>query len=281
MNRLAEHLPDLRRHLRLRAVYTDLDGTLFGPGSSLFADAGGRVTTRPAEAVAALHRARVALVPMSGRTRGQVREAARILGARDFIAELGGLVCLDGGTEVVPSTGASLGPGSPVEAMGRSGAAAVLLEAFPGRFEPHAPWAFEPREVTMLFRGRVDPVEARRVLDEAGHRWLELRDNGAIGRRFPSLEVEEVHAYHLLPRGVSKAAAVLEHARRRDIPAESCVVIGDSETDAEIATAVGAVCIVANGAASVSGSDDVYVTEGSYGEGFAEAVSGFVETAPG
>jgi HAD superfamily hydrolase (TIGR01484 family) len=280
VRRLAEGLPELRRRIRLRAVYTDLDGTLFGPGSSLFADAGGGVTIRPAEAVAALHRAGVALVPMSGRTRSQVREAARILGATDFIAELGGLLCLDGEVEVVRSTGGLPGSGSPVEVMTRSGAAAILLEAFPRRLEPHAPWAFERREVTMLFRGLVDPNEAHRVLDEAGHGELELRDNGVIGRRFPDLETDEVHAYHLLPRGVSKAAAVAEHARRREIPPEGCIVIGDSETDAEIAGQVGAVCIVANGAASVSRSEDGYVTDAPYGEGFAEVVTGLLEAGP-
>jgi hypothetical protein len=281
VRRLSENLPELRRRIRLRAVYTDLDGTLFGPGSSLFADAGGGVTTRPAEAVAGLHRAGVALVPMSGRTRAQVREAARILGARDFIAELGGLMCLDGDAEVVRSTGRFQGSGSPVEAMGRSGAAGLLLEAFPGRLEPHAPWAFEPREVTMLFRGRVGPDEARRVLDEGGHGWLDLRDNGVIGRRFPALEGDEVHAYHLLPREVSKATAVADHARRRGISPESCVVIGDSETDAEMAGRVGAVCIVANGAASVGPYEDLYVTESPYGEGFAEVVTALLESTSG
>lgn len=273
MKRLSEHLPDLRRRLSLGAVYTDLDGTLFGPGSSLFADAQGRVTTRAAEAVAALHRASVPLVPLSGRTRLQVREVSRILGARDFVAEMGGLVCLDGEAEVIRAASHLGGAGTPVDAMARSGAAGLLLEAFGGRLEPHAPWAFEPREVSMLFRGHVDLDEARRVLDEAGHGWLALRDNGVIRRRFPGLEVAEVHAYHLLPAGVSKAAAVAEHSRRRGLAGAACLVIGDSGADAEVAPHVGAVCIVANGASSVSGpADGIYVTDGAYGEGFAEAV---------
>ena len=268
MRRLAEHASDLHHRLRLGAVYTDLDGTLFGPGSSLFADGDGRVTTAAADAVAALHRAGVALVPMSGRTRPQVREAARILGSRDFIAELGGLLSLDGGREVVrPAVGPS------VEAVARSGAPALLLESFPGRLEPHGPWAFEPREVTMLFRGLVDPAEARRVLDGAGHLGLELRDNGAIEGRYPGLRVEEVHAYHLLPREVSKAVAVAEHIRRRNLSPAECLVVGDSSSDAEVGPHVGAVCIVANGAAAVGPLDaDVYLTDRGYGDGFAEAV---------
>jgi hydroxymethylpyrimidine pyrophosphatase-like HAD family hydrolase len=279
VKRLSDHLPDLRRRLRVRAVYTDLDGTLFGPGSSLFSDAGGGVTIRPAEAVAALHRASVSLIPISGRTLLQVREAARILGARDFVAELGGLVSLDGEAEVLRAAGAAGDYGKPVEAMARSGAAALLMEAFDGKLEPHAPWAFEPREVSMLLRGHVDLARARRVLEDAGHGWLDLRDNGVIARRFPHLSVEEVHAYHLLPRGVTKAAAVAEHARRRDLPPEDCLVIGDSESDAEISPRVGAVCIVANGASSIENParGEIYVTDGAYGEGFAEAVEGLVQ----
>jgi phosphoglycolate phosphatase len=280
VKRLSDHLSELRRRLRIRAVYTDLDGTLFGPGSSFFSDADGRVTTRPAEAVAALHRASVSLIPISGRTRLQVREVARILGARDFVAELGGLVSLDGESEVLRSVVTSGAAGTPVEAMARSGAAGLLLDRFDGRLEPHAPWAHEPREVTMLFRGQVDLEEARRLLEETGQGWLDLRDNGVIRRRFPGLDVEEVHAYHLLPRGVTKAAAVSEHARRRELPPESCLVIGDSEADAETAPRVGAVCIVANGASSVEehAGDEVYVTDGAYGDGFAEAVEGFLGT---
>jgi phosphoglycolate phosphatase len=277
VKRLSDHIPELRTRLNIRAVYTDLDGTLFGPGSSLFSDSGGRVTTRPAEAVAALHRASVSLIPMSGRTRLQVREVARILGARDFVAELGGVISLDGGSEVLRFGGFG-GAGTPVEAMTRSGAAGLLLERFEGRLEPHAPWAHEPREVTMILRGHVDLGEARRQLEEAGHDWLDLRDNGVIHRRFPGLDVEEVHAYHLLPRGVTKASAVSEHARRRELPAESCLVIGDSESDAETVSRVGAVCIVANGAPSIDErtGDGVFMTEDAYGDGFAEAVEAFL-----
>jgi phosphoglycolate phosphatase len=273
LRRLAEHASDLRSRLRLRAVYADLDGTLFGPGSSLFADGAGEVTIEAAEVVADLHRAGVPLIPVSGRTRVQVREAARILGARDFIAEMGGLLCLDGGGEVIRFAGENDGSAAPAEAMARSGAPALLLESFPGRLEPHGPWAFERREVTVLFRGLVDLAEARRVLEEAGHVELELRDNGEIEGRYPGLDAQEVHAYHLLPREVSKAAAVAVHARRRGLAPETCLVVGDSASDAEIASHVGAVCIVANGARAVGeAGGDVYVTERPYGAGFAEAV---------
>ena len=67
----------------LKALYADLDGTLAGPGGSLYATADGP-SSRGAEALAALHRASVLLVLVSGRTRSQVREAARLVGARSL-----------------------------------------------------------------------------------------------------------------------------------------------------------------------------------------------------
>src|SRR5204863_8834312 len=76
---------------RIRALYADLDGTLLGPGGSLFLTPDG-LTDAGAEALTSLHRAGVTLVLVSGRTREQMREAGRILQARASIAELGALL---------------------------------------------------------------------------------------------------------------------------------------------------------------------------------------------
>jgi hypothetical protein len=286
VKRAAEHLPQLARRVDLRVVYADLDGTLLGPGGSLFATADGRVSTRAVEAVAALHRADVALVPISGRTVQLLREAARLLGSRSYIAELGAITSFDG--EFAHDFGPFTGTGTPFRAMARSGAAALLLETFQGTFEPHAPWAHLPREASMLFRGQVDLAEARALLDRSGFDWLSLEDNGIIPRRlpgseadrFPGLDVDEVHAYHLVPRGVSKAAAAAADLARRGLGPEAAIGVGDSPADAELASHVAAVLVVANGRRAVEAAgdwpDNVYVTEGSYGEGFAEAIFGLL-----
>ncbi|HEV8681939.1 MAG TPA: HAD family phosphatase [Actinomycetota bacterium] len=282
MRRAADHLPRLAGRVDLRVVYADLDGTLLGPGGSLFADADGRVSMRAVEAVAALHRAGVALVPISGRTVQLVREAARLLGSRSYIAELGAITSFDG--EFAHDFGPFTGTGTPFQAMARSGAAAVLLETFEGTFEPHAPWAHLPREASMLFRGQVDLAEARALLDRSGFDWLSLEDNGIIPRwlpgseadRFPGLDVDEVHAYHLVPRGVSKAAAAAADLARRGLGPEAAIGVGDSPADAELAPHVAAVLVVANGRRAVEATgawpDNVYVTDASYGDGFAEVV---------
>ena len=253
-----------RRGRRPRVLYTDLDGTLLGPGGSLFAGSSG-VTDAAASALTALHRAGIEVVPLSGRTEEQVREVARLLGATSFIAELGGIVWMG---ERIARYGAHPGPGTPYEAMARSGAVAFLLERSAGRLEPHAPWAFRGREVTMLLRGHVDPSEANTSLAEAGYGWLRLVDNGQIPVPGPT---DVVHAYHLAPEGVTKADAVAEHLRRRGLHAGDAVAIGDAPADAAVADHVDAVYIVANGAASVeaagAGRENVYVTPSERGEG--------------
>jgi phosphoglycolate phosphatase len=276
VRRAADHLPTLR--LRPRVVYTDLDGTLLGPGGSLFAGPNGGVTGRAAEALAALHREEVAIVPTSGRAETTVREAARVVGASGYIAELGGITVR--GDDVIRDRGAYRGPESPYRAMIRSGAAGLLLDTYRSRLELHAPWSVN-RECSMLFRGHVDLDEVRDLLASSRYEWLTVEDNGIIPRRFPGLDLEEVHVYHLVPRGVSKEAAVGADLEARGLSADRAVAVGDSPTDVALASHVGAVFVVANGAYAVApdAPDNVFVTDGANGEGFAEAILGVLARA--
>lgn len=274
--RAAGHAPELSA-LRVRVVYADLDGTLLGPRGSLFAGPDG-ATGEGAAAVARLLAAGVDLVVVSGRTRDQVSPPAHILGATAYIAELGGILVERGEDvqeEVVTNYGAFRGPGTPHQALTRSGVGGLLLEAYPRRLEPHTPWSDWPREVSMMFRGQVDLAGARRLLSGAGFDWLDLADNGTIPAppdRFPGLGVEEVHAYHLVPAGVSKASAVALDRERRGLTRDRCVAIGDSPSDAAMAAEVGAFFLVSNGTLDGAAADNVYALERPNGLGFAEAV---------
>src|SRR5262249_35453390 len=151
------------------------------------------------------------------------------------------------GDEVV-RTFEALGAGTPFEAVTRSGAGGFLLGRFAGTLEPHTPWSSEPREATLLLRGQVDLTEANAALTGAGYGWLEVRDNGVIRRRYDELDVTEVHAYHVVPRGVSKAAAIGLHRERRGLGRGETAAVGDSPSDLEAAPVTGAVFVVANGA---------------------------------
>ena len=265
-----------------RILYADLDGTLLGPGGSLFATPAG-LTRTAADAVGALLEAGVSLVLVSGRTREQMREAARILQAEAYIAELGAFV-VERPDEVIPNFGEFRGGGSPFDAMARSGAGGFLLDRYAGVLEPHTPWSLEDREATMLFRGLLDPAEASVTLAKAGYRWLELLDNGIIARTYPTLDVGEVRAYHLVPRGVNKASGVRLHRERVDVPITRTAVVGDSIADAQIAGEVGTAFIVgpASGLnAEGERPENLRLIPDPAGLGFARAVRELLDTWAG
>jgi hydroxymethylpyrimidine pyrophosphatase-like HAD family hydrolase len=256
--------------LALRCVYTDLDGTLLGRGASLFRDGEGNFTLLAARALEACHRAGVEVVIKSGRRKAQVMEDARLLGQTSYIYEVGSGLVIDG--EETFLTG-ELQPreGKTVHAqIEETGAPALLLERYAGRLEPHSPWHVD-RQVSHLFRGRVDPAEANELLAAEGHAELRLVDNGAIG--------DGLHAYHLIPAQASKANAVAAHMRARGYAREECLGVGDSREDLDVSACVGRFFLVANAlerdaglreAAAAHGN--VEFTEAGHGDGFYEAV---------
>jgi hydroxymethylpyrimidine pyrophosphatase-like HAD family hydrolase len=160
-----------------------------------------------------------------------------------------------------------------------SGAPSMLLETYRGRLEYHDPW-HRGREVSHLFRGLVDAAEVDALLDAEGHGGLRLVDNGGVHRRSPALvDLHDVRAYHLVPRGASKGNAVARHMRARQIAREDAVAVGDSREDLATADHVGAFWFVANALerdpslrAVVAGRSNVHVAEESHGAGVYEAV---------
>ena len=262
--------------MSLRCVYTDLDGTLLGRGGSLFRDPEGEFSLLQARGLEACHRAGVEVVIMSGRREAQVMEDARLCGQDSYIYEAGCAMVIAGETteligDVKRRDGASV-----YEEIEARGIPELLFASFDGRLEYHEPWHYG-REHSHLFRGLVDVAEANRLLEAEGHTDLRLLDNGAINTTMAGIEV--AHAYHLVPKLVSKANAVAAHARARGYEPQSCIGIGDSLEDLEVAQAVGRFYVVANGprrdpglGQSLSRYDNVSVTEGSMGDGFYEAI---------
>jgi hydroxymethylpyrimidine pyrophosphatase-like HAD family hydrolase len=242
----------------LRCVYTDLDGTLLGRGASLFRDGDGGFSLLGARALEACFRAGVEVVPVSGRRREMLNEDCRLMGLGSYVYEVGGGMVIDG-------EDTRLAGDRTYERIAESGAPQLLLDHFAGRLEYHAPW-HEGRTVTHLLRGLVDVDEANALLP----RDLELVDNGTI-RPKPSLPdlPGPPHAYHLLPRTVSKGAGVAAHMRARGYAREECIGVGDSREDVGMAEHVGRFFLVANAAEADPRAE---TTEGAHGEGFYEAV---------
>ena len=270
----------------LRCVYLDLDGTLLGPGGSLLRAGDGGFALEGARALQACARADVEVMLYSGRRQSSVFECARLIGASAYTFEVGCGVVLDGELEwltdgLVPSASG----GSIYEQIAASGAPARLLEHFDGRLEYHTPWSVG-REVSHLFRGAVDLVEAGRVLEDAGLEWLRLVDNGVVraaAEQMPGLEV--VHAYHLIPAAASKARAVARLMQARGYQPAECIAVGDSREDLGLASVVGTFWLVANALERdpllADGNDgNVRIADEAFGAGVYEAVVTTLAEAP-
>lgn len=263
--------------MALRCVYTDLDGTLLGRYGSLFRDAEGEFSMLQARAIEACHRAGAEVVIKSGRREAQVMEDARLIGSRSYIYEVGCAVVIDGEKTVLVGDVES-DPGKTLaETMVGRGIPDELFDRFAGRLEWHSPW-HRQRELSLLFKGRIDVDEANRFLAERGRTGLRLIDNGAIFAPMEGID-GPAHAYHLLPAAAGKANAVTFHMRARGYAPEECIAIGDSVEDLEVAAVVGRFFVPANGperdpalSEEIAGRPNVTVTEGRMGDGVYEAV---------
>jgi hypothetical protein len=264
----------------VRCLYTDLDGTLLGPGGSLLRGADGQFALDGVRALQACSRADVEVVLYSGRRQSSVFENTRTIGSSAYIFELGCGLVLDGELEwltdgIVPSAS----EGTIFDQLERSGAPAFLLERYAGRLEYHTPWSIG-REVSHLFRGDIDPVEVHEALAGAGYDWLRLVDNGIVHARSERMAgLPVTRAYHLIPAGASKLRAVARHMQARGYAPGDCIAAGDSREDLDVASVVGAFWFVANAlehdpdlASAASGRPGVRVASEPYGAGVYEAV---------
>jgi hydroxymethylpyrimidine pyrophosphatase-like HAD family hydrolase len=261
----------------VRCLYCDLDGTLLGQGASLLRDGDGEFTLLGVRALEACHRAGAEVVIYSGRRQAQVFEDARLIGSSAYIYEVGCGLVIDGEEEFLTD---DLVPGEKTihEQITASGAPALLLDRFAGRLEYHDPWHLD-REVSHLFRGNVNTDEADELLRSQGLGNVRLIDNGAIRRRSPTLAVQELHVYHLIPASASKGRAVARHMQVRGYAREECIAVGDSREDLETAGVVGTFWLVANAVErdpdlreAIAAHDNVRVASEGHGAGVYEAV---------
>jgi hydroxymethylpyrimidine pyrophosphatase-like HAD family hydrolase len=278
--RLADAYDAAARLGRTKIVYSDLDGTLLGRGGCLLCDIDGEPSLTAAETIARLNRVGLPVVLVSGRTMPMLKEISRMLGWRDYIAEMGCVRAYDREREVVHDLGEwdpeAVGPGeTPYETIERMGAIGALVDAFPGKLEYHTPH-HTGRRVTHLLRGHV-PIEAAQAVLDSLPQPLSILDNGVIDPPATTLEdVQEVHAYHVMPRGTGKPQAILADLARRGLEPGDAAMIGDSAADLDVRDAVGMVVLVRNAlrspavVARAPELDGVFVTEAFAGEGWAE-----------
>jgi hydroxymethylpyrimidine pyrophosphatase-like HAD family hydrolase len=218
----------------LRCVYTDLDGTLLGPGGVLFRDPEGAFSMAQARALEACARAGAEVVIMSGRREPQVHEAARLMGQTSYIYEAGCAFAIDRETTLLTGELQPGEDGTIYEQIEERGIPRMLFDHFPGRLEYHSPWHHD-RVLSHLFHLVPRMVsKANAVAAHARARGYDPSECIAVGDSVEDLEV---------------AAAV----------GRFFVVANGPERDPGLR-------------AYLPSWDNVTVTEGSMGDGFYEAV---------
>ena len=246
--------------MRDRAVYLDLDGTLMGPGGGLFAGGDGGFTMAGATTLRMLAARQIPVVLVSGRTRTQLSETGRLLGAARVIPELGALDC-----------GYPTPPGVSIrEAIEATGIVEALVSR-ESRMERFSRPGIH-REATVLLRGHAGPQASSSIESESGGT-LRLADNGTVA-------LDGARAWHLLPKSAGKGPAVARDVSAFELDPSRCLAVGNSLEDLEMREAGVPVAIVRNG---VEGNPELaagatWVTNGRFGEGVLEAVERYLLT---
>ncbi len=255
---LSPHSAEAQEMLRnIELIYTDLDGTMLAPGGRLFVNHDGQPSNQLGEALSKLKAAGVEVVLVTGRTRSSLAEMIRLMDLSGFMGEIG-TVSQRGlgytGKHKFHTGEMPYDPNcnkTPYQIIDESGIVDKLIAAFPGFLE-YSPSAF--REVSHLLRGRVNLEEAQAILDK-GKLPLVITDNGRINS-LPgpcSLAIDkDVHIYHIMPKGCSKAVAVRADILDRGIDKSKTLAIGDALTDVQMGLETRAFVTVQNGLKSAA-----------------------------
>lgn len=277
------------RLARVRYVFTDLDGTMMGPGSCVLLNADGDHSLAFVQTLIELKRVGVEVVLTSGRNRSMMHEDSRLLGLTSYIGEMGGLIMYDREhndweyyTADMPFDPASgLTPHQVIE---RTGVCQRFIDRWPGLIEYHNDMAngYKYREVTVGLRGEVPDAEAQAMLDETGLP-LEWGDNGFLNYVSAPTTLElpqgvRGRAFNITPAGLTKGGAIERFCAHRGIDPAETLAIGDSGSDFLMAPAVETFVLVENGlkdpgaAAFLDGNDNAFLVHGRLVDGWVAAM---------
>lgn len=257
------HLPaDLQDRLsRIKHIISDTDATMVTHGSALRNSAGEPSAELP-EALVALQRVGIDVVPCTGRSRAMIREVVRMLSLPGWIGEMGGILCLhEGATSTWQYFTADMpfdvrGGKTPHEVIMATGIVERMQRRWYDSLELYNDngIGYQYREVSVAFRGAVIEDEVREMMEETGLP-LYLADNGMVTRItgetiLPAHDgelLEDVHTYHITPRGLDKGSAVARYIELMGWDPLECLACGDSPADCEMAQHVGVFMLMRNG----------------------------------
>ncbi len=227
---------------QVRYVFTDLDGTMMGPGSCVLMYPDGTPSLDFVETLLALKGAGVEVIPCSGRNRAMLHEDARVLGLNAWIGEMGGILMLDCSESRWEYYTADMpfNPAwgySPHECIEATGILDEFSTRWPGLLEYHNDMAngYKYREVTVGLRGEIPDEEAREIIRASGAE-LDWGDNGFLNyiSAPTTLKLPEGvrgRAFNIMPRGLNKGRAIERFCRLRGIDPAETLSIGDATSD--------------------------------------------------
>lgn len=243
---------------RVRYVFSDLDGTMYGPGSCVLVNAAGEPCADFAMTLNDLKRAGIEVILTSGRNRSMLHEDSRLLGLNAYIGEMGGLIMFDREHNKWEYNTASMAydPASgltPHQVIEQTGVCDEFIRRWPGLIEYHNDMSngYKYREVTVGLRGEIPDDEARALLDASGLE-LDWADNGYLNyiSAPTTLKLPEGvpgRAFNIQPHGLNKGDAIKRFCEVRGIDPAETMAMGDSFSDFLMAPATPLFVLVENG----------------------------------
>ena len=290
----ASRLPEpiAEQFSRIRHIISDTDGTMLGSSCAL-TSTDGTPSVELAQTLIDARRLGIDVIPCTGRNRAMVREDARVLGLPGWIGEMGGILCLHEGstsdwryfTADMPYDDSS--GQTPHDLIMATGVIEHMLARWYDCLETYHDnnIGYQYREVTVALRGAVIEDEAQAMLDETGLP-LYLADNGFVGHitgatilpTFEGGRIEDVHTYHVTPRGLNKGTAVRRYIELMGWDPDEVMACGDSPADCAMAPEVGTFMLMSNGIkntkaqAALATAGNAYVSAADATDGFCQAL---------
>ena len=288
-------LPDdmADRFSHIHHIISDTDATMVTHGSAL-CDSDGNPSIRLAQTLINLKHYGIDVIPCTGRNRAMIREDVRLLGLSGWIGEMGGVLCLHEGTNsdwryftadmpYDPTCGKT-----PHDVIYETGVVSQLLSRWYDSLELYNDngIGYQYREVSVALRGAVVEDEAQAMLDSTGLP-LYLADNGFVTRitgttilpSFKDGRAEDVHTYHITPRGLDKGSAVARYIELKGWQPDEVMACGDSPADCTMAPYVGTFLLMRNGIhnpkaqAALATAGNAFVSTRSSTDGWCDAMS--------
>lgn len=270
----------IKENLRdLKVIYTDLDGTLFNDKGCIVKDYRGDYYFDAIRLLPAVANKNWDIVPVSGRSKFQLKYSAQIIGLKNYIAELGAELVYNLGEEVyVTFDQRELKYDLAGEGKDLLEIIKLFKNNFPDKIESKMEWS-RHKSYSAAFFGEINLDKANRLLEDEGYKGLVMVDNGISLLEDLDLRVKKLHIYNLMPVDVNKANGIKFDKKIRNLDTDNCIAMGDSPEDLKMAGEVKYFFLMGNALEhkeiileELDRYDNVYVADGFMNRGWAEVI---------